>query len=47
MGRLIVLLKDAPAEVDELWITITDLELHRVGNDESEGVGFLLILPRQ
>jgi len=37
MGCLTVLLKDAPAEVDELWITITDLAVHRVGNDESEG----------
>ena len=33
MGRLTVLLKDAPAEVDELWIIITDLAVHRVGND--------------
>ena len=36
MGRLTVLLKDVPAEVDELWITITDFAVHRVGNDESE-----------
>ena len=37
MGRLTVLLKDAPAEVDELWVTITDLAVNRVGDDETEG----------
>jgi len=36
MGRLTVLLKDAPAEVDELWVTITDLAVNRVGNDEAK-----------
>jgi hypothetical protein len=33
-GRLTVLLKDAPVEVDELWITVTGLEIHRVGEDD-------------
>jgi len=33
-GRLTVLLKDAPVEVDELWITVTGLEVHRVGDDD-------------
>lgn len=37
MGRLTVLLKDAPAEVDELWVTISDLAVHRVGDEETEG----------
>jgi hypothetical protein len=36
MGRLTGLLKDAPVEVDELWITVTGLEVHRVGNDNGE-----------
>jgi hypothetical protein len=33
-GRLTVLLKDAPVDVDELWITITNLEIHRVGEND-------------
>ncbi len=32
-GHLTVLLKDAPVDVDELWITITELEVHRSGDD--------------
>ena len=35
-GRLTVLLKDAPVELDELIITITDVEVHRVGSEEGE-----------
>jgi len=38
MGRLTVLLKDAPVEVDELWITITDLSVHKAGDDDGEWV---------
>ena len=37
MGQLTVLLKDAPADVDELWIEISDLAVHRVGDDSTEG----------
>lgn len=37
MGRLTVLLKDAPAKVDELWVTITDLAVNRVGDNETQG----------
>ena len=36
MGRLTVLLKDAPVEVDELWIPVTGFEVHRVDNDNGE-----------
>jgi len=32
-GHLTVLLKDAPVDVDELWITITELEVHKSGED--------------
>jgi hypothetical protein len=32
-GHLTVLLKDAPVDVDELWITITELEVHKSGDD--------------
>jgi hypothetical protein len=35
-GQLTVLLKDAPVDVDELWITITSLEIHRAGEDDGE-----------
>jgi hypothetical protein len=35
-GNLIVLLKDAPVDLNELWITITDLEVHRVETGEGE-----------
>ena len=35
-GRLTVLLKDAPVELEELIITITDVEVHRVGSEEGE-----------
>jgi hypothetical protein len=37
MGHLTVLLKDAPADVDELWIKISDLAVHRIGDDDTEG----------
>ena len=33
-GRLTVLLMDAPVEVDELWITLAGVEVHKVGGDE-------------
>lgn len=36
-GRLTVLLTDAPVDLDELLITITDLEVHQVGEGEAEG----------
>lgn len=32
-GHLTILLKDAPVDVDELWITITELEVHKSGDD--------------
>ena len=35
-GRLTVLLMDAPVDVDKLWITITGVEVHKVGGDEVE-----------
>jgi len=43
-GRLIVLLKDAPVDLNELLITITDLEVHKVGTgDPEEGEWIYLI----
>ncbi len=33
-GRLTVLLMDAPVDVDELWINMTRLEVHKAGQDE-------------
>jgi hypothetical protein len=36
-GRLTVLLTDAPVDLDQLLITITDLEVHQVGEGEAEG----------
>ena len=33
-GRLTVFLKDAPVELEELWINITDLGVHRVGGED-------------
>ena len=36
-GRLIVLLKDAPVELDRLMITISDLEVHKIGTGEGDG----------
>jgi len=35
-GRLTVLLMDAPVDVDELWITISSVAVHKVGNEEVE-----------
>jgi len=37
-GRLTVLLKDAPVEVDELWIKMTGLEVHKVGEGEGQWI---------
>jgi len=36
-GRLTVLLKDAPVEVDALWINITALEVHKTGDADGKG----------
>jgi hypothetical protein len=36
-GRLTILLKDAPVAVDELWINMTGLEVHKVGQDDEAG----------
>ena len=33
VGRLTIFLKDAPVDVDELWITITGLEVHKTGDE--------------
>jgi hypothetical protein len=33
-GRLTVLLKDDPVELEELWINVTDLGVHRVGGED-------------
>ena len=35
-GRLTVLLMDAPVDVDELWITVTGVAVHKVGGVEAE-----------
>ncbi len=36
-GRLTVLLTDAPVDLYQLNVTITDLEVHKVGQDDKEG----------
>ncbi|MBT8172095.1 DUF4382 domain-containing protein [Candidatus Bathyarchaeota archaeon] len=36
-GRLTVLLKDAPVTLDELWINMTRLEVHKAGQDGEKG----------
>ena len=36
-GRLTVLLKDAPVDLEQLLITISDLEVHKVGDGEAGG----------
>lgn len=38
MGQLTVLLMDAPVEVDELWITISNLSVHKVGDNDGEWI---------
>ena len=40
-GRLTVLLMDAPVDVDELWINVTGIEVHNVGNDDDVDGGWL------
>ena len=37
-GKLNIFLKDAPVEVDELWINMTALEVHKVGDGEGEWI---------
>ncbi|MCW4015049.1 MAG: DUF4382 domain-containing protein [Candidatus Bathyarchaeota archaeon] len=37
-GRLTVLLTDAPVDVDELWIEISDLAVHSAGDGDGEWV---------
>jgi len=36
-GRLTILLTDAPVDLDKLDITITALEVHKVGQDDEDG----------
>ena len=36
-GRLTVLLMDAPVDLEHLELTITDLEVHKVGQDNEDG----------
>jgi hypothetical protein len=37
-GKLTVLLMDAPVEVDALWIKMTALEVHKVGDGDGEWI---------
>jgi hypothetical protein len=37
VGRLMVLLKDAPVPIDKLWINMTGLEIHKAGEGEEPG----------
>ena len=37
-GNLTVLLMDAPVEVDELWMNITEVMVHKIGTDDNEDV---------
>jgi hypothetical protein len=43
-GRLTVLLMDSPVELEKLLITITDLEVHQVGQEEAEGEGWITLI---
>ena len=43
-GRLTVLLKDAPVDLDQLLITISDLEVHKVGTGDGEEKGWMSLL---
>lgn len=43
-GRLIVLLTDAPVELEQLMITITDLEVHKVGQEDGEDGEWVTLL---
>ena len=36
-GKLTVLLIDAPVELDQLNVTVTDLEVHKAGDGDSDG----------
>jgi hypothetical protein len=36
-GKLNIYLKDAPVEVDALWINITALEVHKTGDADGKG----------
>lgn len=36
-GKLTVLLIDAPVELDQLNVTVTELEVHKAGDDDSDG----------
>lgn len=36
-GRLTVLLIDAPVELDQLNVTVTELEVHKVGDGDDDG----------
>ncbi len=44
-GRLTVLLKDAPIDLDSLMITITDLEIHKIGTGEGNGGEWIDLMP--
>jgi hypothetical protein len=35
-GRLTVLLMDAPVDVDELWINVTGVAVHKIGDDQAQ-----------
>jgi len=43
-GRLTVLLKDAPVDLDHLMITITALEVHKVGTGDDPEGGWMSLL---
>ena len=46
-GRLIVLLKDAPVDLDRLMITISDLEVHKIGTGEGDGGEWIDLMPEE
>ncbi len=43
-GRLTVLLKDAPVDLERLLITISDLEVHKVGTGDGDEGGWMSLL---
>ena len=46
-GRLTVLLKDAPVDLDRLMITISDLEVHKIGTGEGDGGEWIDLMPEE
>jgi hypothetical protein len=46
-GRLIVLLMDAPVDLYQLNVTITDLEVHKVGQEDDEDGEWIALIENE